>query len=172
MKEMSFSEEMARYSELLQQRSFAYSEAWKRGFRPLSTRTVNPMLGAAKRLMQEAGFSVCERSVDMPPFVMVAQSEEAKAYLAERQAHGTYSWGVCLVKDELMDDVMVHELVHHLQGLWTQDMPSDKSIPYQQRWEESQAFLIQRAYREERNPRSFIVRLKHIWSGFTVPCCD
>lgn len=158
--------------DMFEKRRFAIVQACAAGFREADDIMVSQLMGAAKRLMEQAGFHVSPLAEQLRPVVMLACSQEALDFLEARGADAIYGWGVCLIGDVSRDDVIVHELVHHYQGIWTDSRPSDKSMPYQKRWEESQAFLIQRAYREGRNPRSLIVKLKHLWDGFTIPCCD
>lgn len=156
-------------SQLREQHQFAINHAERMGFEHLGYGKTRDYIATATQLMEEAGYDVAHSSNAITPKVMVAVGEEAIAYLKDKGANGIYGYGVALVRSADDAEVIVHELVHHLQGCWTEDLPKDSSIPYHERWEEIQAHHIGFAVRMHRSPRSLLVKLRLRIAGIKLP---
>jgi hypothetical protein len=160
---------MKTVSVLRSEHHFAIKKAQDMGFLLMNQDKVREHLATATRLMEEAGYVVSHSSSAISPKVMVASSDQAFSYLKDKEARGVYGFGVALVKSVDDTEVIVHELVHHLQGIWTEDIPKDSTIPYHERWEEIQAHHIGFAVRMHRSPRSLLVKLRLRIAGIKLP---
>jgi hypothetical protein len=158
--------------ELLRQQRVAKYQAERMGFYALPSAEVQGLLAQAEKLMVEAGFAIDEKAKCVLPVVMTTGSVDAVRYLEERRAGGVYQMGVCLIKDPSQTDVVIHELVHHLQGCWTKGPQVDAchegehDKKYKARWTEGQAHLVMFAVRYGKHASHWLPKAKCMLEGF------
>lgn len=158
-------------SELHQEHCDAISHAQCMGFVFMDRESVLEYLGTASAMMQEVGYNISHVASRWEPSVAVAVGDEAIDFLKHKGANGIYGFGVVLVTAERNREVIVHELVHHLQGLWADDLPKNRDVPYHERWQEVQAHHIGFAVRMRRSPSSWLVKLRLRIAGIKLPTC-
>lgn len=158
--------------ELLRQQRVAVYQAERMGFYTLPSAEVEGLLAQAEKLMVEAGFAIDQKALDIPPVVMTTGDVNAVDFMESRATGGIYQMGVCLVKDPSQTDVVIHELVHHLQGCWTKgpDMhdchEGVHDLPYRKRWTEGQAHLVMFAVRHGKHARHWLPKAKCLLEWF------
>ena len=120
------------------------------GFMIVPEEEVHQALVVAQRLMQVAGMRVHPLYDKIPLVVTRATGGEADADLAG--SRGSYYRGMIRLSEGAGFDTLVHECVHHIQGLailgaldpWYEVQRS--RTPYRYRWYEQEAFMIQKAF--------------------------
>lgn len=158
--------------ELLRQQRVAVHQAQGMGFYAMPAAMVEGLLAQAEALMAEAGFAIDRKALGIPPVVMVTGNVDSVRYLDTRRAGGVYQMGVCLVKDPSQTDVVIHELVHHLQGCWTKGPEVDAchqgvhDLKYKRRWTEGQAHLVMFAVRHGKRAGHWLPKAKCLLEGF------
>ena len=158
--------------ELLRQQRVAAYQAERMGFYAMPSEVVEGLLAQAEALMTEAGFAIDPKAKIVFPVVMTTGNVDAVRYLEERRAGGVYQMGVCLVKDPSQTDVVIHELVHHLQGCWTKGPEVDAchqgvhDLKYKRRWTEGQAHLVMFSVRHGKLVGHWLPKAKCLLEGF------
>lgn len=158
--------------ELLRQQRVAVHQAERMGFYALPSAEAEGLLAQAEKLMAEAGFAIDEKARKILPVVMTTGNVNAVGFMEARETGGIYQYGVCLVKDVSRTDVIVHELVHHLQGCWTKGPEVDAchqgvhDKKYKARWTEGQAHLVMFAVRYGKHASHWLPKAKCLLEGF------